>query len=181
MAAARWASRTTRRPQFRASVARGDLVHGIHIRPGKPTILAICDGKPVFGLPGQPVSVLNTFELFVAPVLRRMLHLPDATRTLQARLDRDLPSADGREDHVRVTLASRDGDWWATPILGVSAMISTIIFRADGIAIIPATPQASRQDRWWRCGCSSRCFAPQGIVYPSDNGYAFRLLTLLSY
>src|SRR5262249_44903445 len=48
----------------------GVLIHGIHIRPGRPTILAICEGKPVFGLPGQPVSVLNTFELFVAPVLR---------------------------------------------------------------------------------------------------------------
>jgi molybdopterin molybdotransferase len=115
----------------------GVLVHGIHIRPGKPTIMAICDGKPVFGLPGQPVSVLNTFELFVAPVLRRMLHLPDTTRMVSARMIRELPSADGREDHVRVTLESREGEWWATPIPGVSAMISTMV-RADGITVIPA-------------------------------------------
>src|SRR4029077_7146495 len=59
--------------------APGVLVHGINIRPGKPTVLDVCEGKPVFGLPGQPVSVLNTFELFVAPVLRRMQRLSDDT------------------------------------------------------------------------------------------------------
>jgi molybdopterin molybdotransferase len=124
--------------------APGVLVHGIHIRPGKPTVLAVCDGKPVFGLPGQPVSVLNTFELFVAPVLRKMLHVPDTTRLLSARMALDLPSADGREDHVRVMLESRDGEYWATPIAGVSAMISTMV-RADGITVIPAnTPGLTR-------------------------------------
>lgn len=124
--------------------APGVLVHGIHIRPGKPTILAICDGKPVFGLPGQPVSVLNTFELFVAPVIRKMLHVADDTRLISARMAVDLPSADGREDHVRVVLASRDGEYWATPIAGVSAMISTMV-RAHGITVIPAnTPGLTR-------------------------------------
>jgi molybdopterin molybdotransferase len=115
----------------------GVLVHGINIRPGKPTALAVCDGKPVFGLPGQPVSVLNTFELFVAPVLRRMLHVPDETRVVRARLAASVASADGREDHVRVALERRDGEWWATPILGVSAMISTMV-RAAGITVIEA-------------------------------------------
>jgi molybdopterin molybdotransferase len=115
----------------------GVLVHGINIRPGKPTALAICEGKPVFGLPGQPVSVLNTFELFVAPVLRRMLHLPDDTRIVRARLTEAVASADGREDHLRVSLAQRDGEWLATPIWGVSAMISTMV-RAAGITVIEA-------------------------------------------
>jgi molybdopterin molybdotransferase len=115
----------------------GILVHGINIRPGKPTILAICGGTPVFGLPGQPVSVLNTFELFVAPVLRRMLRVPDETRVVRARLTRRVDSADGREDHVRVSLERREGEWWATPILGVSAMVSTMV-RATGITVIDA-------------------------------------------
>jgi molybdopterin biosynthesis enzyme len=56
----------------------------------------------------------------------------------------DLPSADGREDHVRVTLETRDGEQWATPIAGVSAMISTMV-RADGITLVPAnTPGLTR-------------------------------------
>jgi molybdopterin molybdotransferase len=115
----------------------GVLVHGIDIRPGKPTVLAVCDGKPVFGLPGQPVSVLNTFDQFVAPVLRRMLHVPDDTRVVRARLTSDVASADGREDHVRVALERREDGFWATPIPGVSAMISTMV-RAAGITVIAA-------------------------------------------
>jgi molybdopterin molybdotransferase len=117
--------------------APGVLVHGINIRPGKPTVLAVCAGKPVFGLPGQPVSVLNTFELFVAPVLRRMLRLPDDTPRVVARLTAPLRSADGREDHVRVRLEARPDGVWATPVPGVSAMISTMV-RADGITLVPA-------------------------------------------
>lgn len=115
----------------------GVLVHGVDIRPGKPTVFAMCDGKPVFGLPGQPVSVLNTFDQFVAPVIRRLLQVPDHVETVTARLVQSVRSADGREDHVRVALESRDGEWWATPILGVSAMITTMT-RADGILVIPA-------------------------------------------
>jgi molybdopterin molybdotransferase len=115
----------------------GVLVHGVDIRPGKPTVFAVCNGKPVFGLPGQPVSVLNTFDQFVAPVLRRMLCLSDEVPVRRARLTEALRSADGREDHVRVTLERREGEWWATPIMGVSAMICTMV-RAQGITVIPA-------------------------------------------
>lgn len=115
----------------------GVLVHGVDIRPGKPTVFAVCDGKPVFGLPGQPVSVLNTFDQFVAPVLRRMLCHSDEVPLRRARLTEAIRSADGREDHVRVTLERRDGEWWATPIMGVSAMISTMV-RAQGITVIPS-------------------------------------------
>jgi molybdopterin molybdotransferase len=115
----------------------GVLVHGINIRPGKPTVLAVCGEKPVFGLPGQPVSVLNTFELFVAPVLRRMQRLSDDTPRLMARLTAPVRSADGREDHVRVSLETRADGPWATPIPGLSAMISTMV-RADGVTVVPA-------------------------------------------
>jgi molybdopterin molybdotransferase len=115
----------------------GVLVHGVDIRPGKPTVFAVCDGKPVFGLPGQPVSVLNTFDQFVAPVLRRMLKLSEEVPVVRARLAAALQSADGREDHVRVCL-EREGDGWrATPITGVSAMISTMT-RAHGITVVPS-------------------------------------------
>src|SRR5262249_57909655 len=95
-----------------------------------------CDGKAVFGLPGQPVSVLNTFDLFVAPVLRQLQGLSEPP-TVRASLAADLRSADGREDHVRVVLAERDGELWADPISGVSAMITTMV-RAQGITVVPA-------------------------------------------
>lgn len=115
----------------------GVLVHGVDIRPGKPTVFAVCHGKPVFGLPGQPVSVLNTFDLFVAPVLRALQGLPDAPRTTRARLADPVRSADGREDHVRVRLEPEENGLRAVPIGGISAMISSMV-RADGIVVVPA-------------------------------------------
>ncbi len=115
----------------------GVLVHGVNIRPGKPTVFALCDGKPVFGLPGQPVSALNTFDLFVAPLLRVFQGLPTSLPTVRARLIAPLRSADGREDHVRVLLTERDGLTHAEPIPGISAMITTMV-RAHGITVVPA-------------------------------------------
>jgi len=50
----------------------GVLVHGVSLKPGKPTILAVVGDKPVFGLPGNPVSCMVTFDLFVAPTLHRL-------------------------------------------------------------------------------------------------------------
>ena len=61
--------------------APGVLVHGVAIRPGKPTILALCDGKPVFGLPGNPVSCINIFKVFVIPTIRLLLGAAAAARS----------------------------------------------------------------------------------------------------
>jgi molybdopterin molybdotransferase len=47
----------------------GVLVHGVSVKPGKPTILAVCDGKAVFGLPGNPVSAMVIFDLFITPAI----------------------------------------------------------------------------------------------------------------
>ena len=82
----------------------GVLVHGVNIRPGKPTILAVCDSKAVIGLPGNPVSALVIAGLFVAPVIERLLGLPlDRPRpSLLAKLTINVPSQAGREDWVAV-------------------------------------------------------------------------------
>ncbi len=112
----------------------GVLVHGVSLKPGKPTILAVCDGTPVFGLPGNPVSCMVTFDLFVAPTLARMSgasHGP-ARRTVSARVARNIASASGREDYIQVRLERRDGEWWADPVFGKSGLIYTLV-RADGM------------------------------------------------
>ena len=51
----------------------GVLAHGINIRPGKPTILGVCEGKPVIGLPGNPVSAFVVARLIVVPAISRLL------------------------------------------------------------------------------------------------------------
>ncbi|MBN1453201.1 MAG: molybdopterin molybdenumtransferase MoeA, partial [Anaerolineales bacterium] len=77
----------------------GVLVHGINTRPGKPTILGVCNGKAVIGLPGNPVSALVNGYLFVAPVIEKLLGVnPRPKAIVQARLTVNLPSQAGRED-----------------------------------------------------------------------------------
>ncbi len=112
----------------------GILVHGVSLRPGKPTILAVADGKPVFGLPGNPVSCMVTFDLFVAPALYHLTgcERPPAQHRLRARLTKNVASAAGRVDYVQVRLEERDGELWADPVFGKSNLIYTLV-RADGM------------------------------------------------
>ena len=121
----------------------GVLVHGIAIKPGKPTVLALCDGKPVIGLPGNPASALVVAWRIVRPLVRLLggedvddPQLGDE-RTLSAVLDVPVPSRPGREDYVPCTLAhDTDGALHATPVFGASNLIFTLI-RADALIAVP--------------------------------------------
>jgi molybdopterin molybdotransferase len=117
--------------------APGVLVHGVSIRPGKPTILAVCDGKPVFGLPGNPVSCINIFRHFVEPTLRLMLGAQVIPApTVQARLEHNIPAGSGRTDYVRVRVEEQDGELRAVPVFGRSNLIF-ILVRSNGIVEVP--------------------------------------------
>lgn len=122
----------------------GVLVHGVALRPGKPVLIALCQGKPVFGLPGHPVSALVTFDLFVRPAIERLLGLAARPRaSVRARLTRNLASAAGREDHVRVRLVETPTGLTAEPVLGKSGLITTLV-KADGTIIIPPAREGLR-------------------------------------
>src|SRR3990172_4759803 len=116
----------------------GVLVPGVSIKRGKPTILAVCDGKPVFGLPGNPVSALVVADLFITPTLWHMqvLAQPTIHRSVRARLARNIASTPGREDYVQVKLVERGGELWAEPVLGKSNLIFTLV-KADGLMVVP--------------------------------------------
>ena len=117
----------------------GVLVHGLSIRPGKPAIVGLAQGKPVFGLPGNPVSAMIVFDLLVRPTLHRMAGLTSQPppATTMAYLARDIASAPGREDYVPVKLSGNDnGDMKAEPVFGKSNLIFTLI-RADGLVQVP--------------------------------------------
>ena len=118
----------------------GVLAHGISLKPGKPTIVALVDGKPAFGLPGNPVSAMVVFDLLVRPTLNLLCGLdpPPGPVTVTARLTRDVASAAGREDHVQVRLdGARDGGRTAEPVFGKSNLIYSLV-RADGTIRVPA-------------------------------------------
>ncbi|RJP48278.1 MAG: molybdopterin molybdenumtransferase MoeA, partial [Anaerolineaceae bacterium] len=119
----------------------GVLAHGINTRPGKPTILGVCDGKAVIGLPGNPVSALVNGYLFVAPVIEKLLGaLPKPKATVQAKLTVNLPSQAGREDWWAVKLIvnrqSSIVNYLAEPIFGKSNLIFTLA-AGDGLLKIP--------------------------------------------
>jgi len=116
----------------------GVLVHGVNVRPGKPTILAVCDGKAMIGLPGNPVSALVIAGLFVVPLIRTLLGVQKTSlqSTVQARLTINLSSQAGREDWIPVQLEETSDGYDASPIFGRSNLIFTLA-RADGLVRIP--------------------------------------------
>jgi molybdopterin molybdotransferase len=118
--------------------APGVLVHGVSIKPGKPTILAVCNGKPVFGLPGNPVSAMVVGDLFVRPALWHLQSCsrPPRRNSVTARLAHNLASAPGRLDYVQVVLTERNGQLWADPVFGKSNLIYTMV-KSDGMLIVP--------------------------------------------
>jgi len=116
----------------------GVLVHGVNVKPGKPTILGVCNDKPVIGLPGNPVSALVIASLFVKPVIEYMLGVTKKIPTpfIQARISLNLGSQSGREDWVAVKLIQEPKGYIAEPIFGKSNLIFTLS-RADGLIRIP--------------------------------------------
>ncbi|MBR9986008.1 MAG: molybdopterin molybdotransferase MoeA [Desulfosarcina sp.] len=113
------------------------LVHGISISPGKPTILARSGGKAFWGLPGHAVSAMVVFAVVVRPFLDRLCGLSQTVRRfpVQAVLNRNLASAQGRVDYVRVRLYDVDGQTMAEPVLGKSGLINTMV-KASGLIAI---------------------------------------------
>ena len=116
----------------------GVLVHGVDVRPGKPTILAVCQGKAAVGLPGNPVSALVIAGLFVVPVVERLLGLRrDRPRGMvTANLTINVASQAGREDWIPVSLLPGPDGYQAEPLFGKSNLIFTLS-RADGLVRVP--------------------------------------------
>jgi molybdopterin molybdotransferase len=115
------------------------MVHGIAISPGKPTIIARIGSKAVFGLPGHVASAMVVAEVFLNPFLARLAGKirasGDVRQSLQAELERNVESASGRDDYIRVKLRKRDGKVYAEPVFGKSGLISTLV-EADGLVKI---------------------------------------------
>lgn len=125
------------------------LAHGISISPGKPTILARVGQKILWGLPGHTASAMVVFSVFVKPSIN---HLEGERASgikagLQARLTRNVASAQGRDDYIRVALRPGSEDWEAEPILGQSGLISTLV-RADGLIRIDRQTEGLEKGTW---------------------------------
>lgn len=124
----------------------GVLVHGLAVKPGKPVIIGLVGEAPIFGMPGHPTSCLIIFRELVAPILRTGgPERAGAQETVRARLTRNFASQAGREEFLPVLLEEGEGGWTATPLLGPSALISTLV-RANGLVRIPAAAEGIYAD-----------------------------------
>ncbi len=116
----------------------GVLVHGVNVRPGKPTILAVCDSIPVIGLPGNPVSALVIATLFVSPIIERLMGIKQTKPSgpISARLKVNIPSMTGREDWIPVKMEELENEFQVDPIFYKSNLIFNLA-SADGLMQIP--------------------------------------------
>ena len=131
------------------SVGTGDLIRMIldergdvsfwrvNIRPGKPLAFGKIGGIPFFGLPGNPVSAMVTFEVLVRPALAKMMGWTYQPFVIHAKTTEPIQS-DGRQTYVRVKLQRKDSHILATPTGTQSSGALMSMVRADGLLIIPA-------------------------------------------
>ncbi|PAB59874.1 molybdopterin biosynthesis protein [Anaeromicrobium sediminis] len=113
------------------------LVHGIAIKPGKPTILGIVNDTPVIGIPGYPVSAFLSFEEFVKPLVHKFLSLKDKKKKLlKATLSKKIVSSLKHKEFVRMKIGKVEDKFIATP-LNRGAGVTMSLVRADGILKIP--------------------------------------------
>jgi molybdopterin molybdotransferase len=116
-----------------------EVFHGVAQRPGKPLMFGMLQERPVFGLPGNPVSAFVCFELYGRPALHKMegregWSLPRIT----VRCAQDIKSAVNVTEFIRVKIERRDGEFYATPSGEQGSGILSALSRADGLLIGPA-------------------------------------------
>ena len=102
------------------------LLHGIAIKPGKPTIIGKAGTKPLVGLPGHPVAAYFVTKLFILPLLGRIMGRDMTAYTVTARITENISANHGRAQYHCCRLERRDGVLWASPIRGKSGLITTL-------------------------------------------------------
>ena len=109
------------------------LFHGVQIKPGKPTLFGVVEGKPVFGMPGYPTSCLSNAYIFLIPAIRKMARLPPKKlTTVNVKMAKRIVSASGREQFLTVKIIEGK----AYPVFKKSGTI-TSLSKADGYIILP--------------------------------------------
>lgn len=110
------------------------VVHGVAMKPGKPTILGMIDEKPVIGLPGYPASSYLSFRTFVEPLLSGFQE--PSNKKVQAALTQRVVSSLKHEEQIRVTLGYINDQYIATPLSRQASSTMSFV-KADGLLKIP--------------------------------------------
>ncbi|MFA5576107.1 MAG: molybdopterin molybdotransferase MoeA [Tissierellaceae bacterium] len=116
---------------------KGVFVHGVSIKPGKPTIMGEGMGKLIFGLPGHPVSSIVVFKTFLEYFISKKLGMDIVRPRLDAVMDFNFPSSPGKVTYQTVDLLEKEGAFYALPTFGKSGMI-TLLSDSQGYIVIEA-------------------------------------------
>jgi len=117
----------------------GVVVHGVAMRPGMPTGLAIVRGKPILMLPGNPAAALLGFEVFGRPLVSKLLGLnsPEPRPILKAKMTRRVTTTLGRKNLVRVRVAVSKGELVAEPISARGSGLISTVTGSNGYVVAP--------------------------------------------
>jgi molybdopterin molybdotransferase len=116
----------------------GVLVHGVALRPGMPTGLAVLKGKPIFVLSGYPVAATIGFEVFARPVILKFLGIEHEPKPmLKSKLTKRIAGVLGRRVYLRVNVFLKDNDFFVEPISTKGSGLLTTMTKANGYVIIP--------------------------------------------
>lgn len=124
----------------------GVLVHGIAVKPGKPTLIAKAQGKAILGLPGHPASAFVIFRIFGKAMIEALTGNKFKEPHITARLSTNIPSNHGRAEYIPIRLEKKEGEWIAHPLFGKSGMIS-LLSLADGYLCIERESEGYDRDR----------------------------------
>lgn len=130
----------------------GVLLHGLAIKPGKPTILAVIEGTIVIGLPGHPASAWTVNNVLVAEIVRVLNGEKEASEIgisknkypIKAELTRSLVSDKGREEYIPVKILKKDDKLFAEPLLGKSSLITNLA-NGDAVLIVPRNQEGKEK------------------------------------
>jgi len=117
----------------------GDVAFSkVAMQPGMPQGFGFIEGKPFFGLPGNPVSVFVSFELFVRPAMLKMMGRGHLGRPeVAAVLTHDVSGPRDKTVFARVELVRDSVGWRATPTGGRGSNLISTVARANGLAVLP--------------------------------------------
>jgi putative molybdopterin biosynthesis protein len=143
----------------------GVLVHGLTLKPGKPALIGIVEGKPIFGLPGYPTSALMIFHILVGPIIRRLAnHVEASPIKVNATSPMKFFKARGRRELLPVQLITQpNGEFIAYPMQSGSGAISSFSM-ADGFADLPETQEYVEEGEEMEIQLFGRELAPPSLT-----------------
>jgi putative molybdopterin biosynthesis protein len=145
------------------------IFHGVNLKPGKPTIFGIIEGKPVIGLPGYPTSALTVFSLLVAPSIRKALGLKSRRDVIHGRMTRPVRS-EGR--HQMLSVGFIRG--LVYPVDKGSGSITTLS-QADGVIEIPADVEYLERGEEVEVQLFEELFEPD-LIFAGENCPALEMM-----